>query len=160
MCFNGPTEGKFEAPFFTWKDMNNKASTFTAPDAPNKVESILLSDIKSIRKPREAELHGYPLVTPAHCFVLALLNGVTFFFEAVNAIQISRVTTGLNEILNKLEHDINNTGDFAWVLQSLESVKRRAGDVQPNIVKQNTNVRKSLMQEAASRRKMKRRQQR
>jgi hypothetical protein len=160
LFFNGQTEGKFEAPFFTWSDMNNKATSFTEPDATNKVETISLSDIKTIRKPREEDLTGYPLVTPEHCFLLALLNGVTFLLEAVNAIQVNRVISGLNGILNKLERDINTTGDYTWIVQSLESVKRKASDVQPYVVKTNNTPKKTLLQEAAARRKNKRRQQR
>jgi hypothetical protein len=155
--FNGSTEGKFEAPFFIWKDMNNQPSTFSAPDETNKVESILLSDVKTIRKPREAELEGYSLVTPTHCFVLALLNGVTLFLEAVDALRMDRVTAGLNGVLNKLEQDINTRGDYTWIMKSLECVKKRAVDVQPHVVKNNAAVKKSLLQEAAARRKMKRR---
>ena len=139
--------------------MNNNAISFTVSNATNKIDSISLSDIKTIRKPREAELHGYPLATPEHCFILALLNGVTFLLEALNVVQMNRVIAGLNGILNKLEQDINTTGDFTWINQSLESVKRKASDVQPHVVKKTTGVKKSLMQEAAMRRKMKRRQQ-
>jgi hypothetical protein len=160
ICFNGSTEGQFESPFFIWKDMNNQSSTFSAPNETNKVESILLSDIKTIRKPREAELEGYPFVTPKHCFVLALLNGVTLFLEAVDAIQMGRVTAGLNGILNKLEQDINTTADFSWIMKSLEHVKKKASDVQPHVVKKNAAVKKSLLQEAAARRMMRRKQQR
>lgn len=140
--------------------MNNNVSPFTALDAAKQVESILLSDIKTIRKPREAELNGYPLATSENCFVIALFNGITLFLEAVNVVQMNRVTAGLNGIMNKLEQDISTRGDFTWIMKSLEYVKKKACDVQPHVVKQKTNTSKSLMQEAAARRKMKRRQQR
>jgi hypothetical protein len=80
--------------------------------------------------------------------------------EAVNAIQVNRVISGLNGILNKLERDINTTGDYTWIVQSLESVKRKASDIQPYVVKTNNTPKKTLLQEAAARRKNKRRQQR
>ena len=164
LCFSGSTEGKFEAPFFIWKDMDGTAATFTAPDETNKIDSILFSDIKTIRKPREAELNGYPVAIREHCFVLSLFNGATFFLEAVNSIQMNRVTAGLNGILNKLELDINGTGDFTWITQSLEAVKRKPCDVQPSVERTGTNsptsTKKSLVQQAAERRKLLRRRQR
>ena len=144
--------------------MDNTATAFTAPDETNKIDSILLSDIKTIRKPREAELDGYPVATPEHCFVLSLFSGATFFLEAVNSVQMNRVTAGLNGILNKLELDINNTGDFTWIMQSLEAVKRKPRDVQPSVARTSSNLptqtKNSLVQQAAERRKLLRRRQR
>lgn len=138
--------------------MTNKACSFTSPDAANNLKSILLSDIKAIRKPREAELDSYPLITPEHCFLVVLENGTMLFFEAVSVIQMNRVTCGLNGILNKLGNDMNATGDYSWINQSLESIKRKASYIQPCVVEKVARPEKSLMQEATERRKLKRRQ--
>ncbi|KAL7485815.1 hypothetical protein ACHAW6_011420 [Cyclotella cf. meneghiniana] len=155
--FNGRTVDQIEAPFFTWVDMKGNPSLFSAPEATDKVESIMLSDIQIIRKPRESELDGYPLVTAEHCFVMSLQNGNTLFFEAINDIQMKRVTIGLNGILHVLERDIK-TGDYSWILQSLQSVKRKVSDVQPSASAVDQSVKKTLLEEAKARRRKKRQQ--
>lgn len=137
--------------------MKGNPSLFSAPEATDKVESIMLSDIQIIRKPRESELDGYPLVTAEHCFVMSLQNGNTLFFEAINDIQMKRVTIGLNGILHVLERDIK-TGDYSWILQSLQSVKRKVSDVQPSASAVDQSVKKTLLEEAKARRRKKRQQ--
>ena len=137
--------------------MKGNPSLFSDPDAANKLESIMLSDIQIIRKPRDSELDGYPLVTPEHCFVMSLQNSNTLFFEAINDIQMKRVTMGLNGILHVLERDIK-TGDYSWILQSLQSVKRKVSDVQPSACAVDQSVKKTLLEEAKARRRKKRQQ--
>ncbi|KAL3790822.1 hypothetical protein HJC23_004723 [Cyclotella cryptica] len=155
--FGGRTAGQIESPFFIWVDMMGNTSSFSAPDDTHKVESIMLSDIQIIRKPRESELDGYPLVTPEHCFVMSLQDGNTLILEAINDIQMKRVTMGLNGILHVLEHDIK-TGDYSWILKSLQSVKRKVSDVQPHACAVDLTVKKTLLEEAKARRRKKRQQ--
>jgi hypothetical protein len=135
--------------------MKGNPSLFSDPDAANKLESIMLSDIQIIRKPRDSELDGYPLVTPEHCFVMSLQNSNTLFFEAINDIQMKRVTMGLNGILHVLERDIK-MGDYSWILQSLQSVKRQVPDVQTNACAVDQSVKKILLEEAKVQRRKKR----
>lgn len=89
--------------------------------------------------------------------MLSTQSGITLVFEAINAVQLVRVTIGLNGVLEKLEKDIN-AGDNAWIMQSLASVKQTARDVQPCISKTDVGMKKTLLQEAAARR-MRRQQQ-
>jgi len=109
-------DGKFEHPHLLWTDGH---------DVSYMLE---LLGIQSIRKPSAFELEdSYPFAIPAHSFFLTTNsnnddgndNGTSsLLFEAVDELQMIRVTTALRGIIGKLAKKII-LGENDWVVQMM-----------------------------------------
>jgi hypothetical protein len=128
-------------------------STFSSPGLlPNPIDSICLFDIQSMRKPTIFELDSYPQAIAGNSFFLSTNNGTSLLFEAINDVQIDRVTTGLKGVVSKLVRDII-TGDNGWIVQMMTSVGANVLGVDGSASYAMTNVtdqlvKKTLVEEA------------
>jgi len=128
-------------------------STFSSPGLlPNPIDSICLFDIQSMRKPTKFELDSYPQAIAGNSFFLSTNNGTSLLFEAINDVQIDRVTTGLKGVVSKLVRDII-TGDNGWIVQMMTSVGANVLGVDGSASYAMTNVtdqlvKKTLVEEA------------
>eukprot|EP01082_Thalassiosira_pseudonana_P012709 g11199.t1 g11199 contig5:351146-353860(+) len=151
--FGGRIGGEFEDPCFIWKDLGGQVSTFSSPGLlPNPIDSICLFDIQSMRKPTKFELDSYPQAIAGNSFFLSTNNGTSLLFEAINDVQIDRVTTGLKGVVSKLVRDII-TGDNGWIVQMMTSVGANVLGVDGSASYAMTNVtdqlvKKTLVEEA------------
>jgi len=121
--------GKFEDPRLLWTDGQDVSYT------------LELLDIQSIRQPSPLELDiSYPFAIPAHSFFLTTTNNIisndvnksnsnesdahfghtSLLFEAVDELQMTRVTTALRGIIGKLAKKII-LGENDWVVQMMSA---------------------------------------
>jgi len=120
--------GKFEHPHLLWAG---------GQDASHALE---LLDIRSIRRPTSFELdNAYPFAIPTHSFFLTTTSGEdedgededgnvgrSLLFEAVDELQMIRVTAALRGIIGKLAKKIIQ-GENDWVVQMLLASSARGG---------------------------------
>jgi len=140
--FGTRNNGKFEEPSFVWKDaMENSTPT---------MENFSLFDISSIRKPSVFELDSFPMASADSCFFVSRCDGNSLLFEAIDNVQMTRVSSALKGIVAKMTKSII-TGDDTWITQMLASVHGSSGD--EYIVTATTDVtdhliKKSIVDEA------------
>mmetsp|Transcript_1198 Transcript_1198/g.2995 ORF Transcript_1198/g.2995 Transcript_1198/m.2995 type:complete len:865 (-) Transcript_1198:165-2759(-) len=104
---NSGIPGEFEQPRLFWTDGQSVS------------HSLELLDIASIRPPHPYELEGsYPFAIPDHSFFLFTNDGTTLLFEAVDEVQMIRVTTALRGIIGRLAKKIV-MGENDWLVQMM-----------------------------------------
>lgn len=114
------------------------------------MENFSLFDISSIRKPSVFELDSFPMASVDSCFFVSRCDGNSLLFEAIDNVQMTRVSSALKGIVTKMTRSII-MGDDTWITQMLASVHGGAGD--EYLVTATTDVtdhliKKSIVQEA------------
>jgi hypothetical protein len=105
--FGTLSHGTYENPRLHWTDGHSISYTFE------------LLDIEMIRQPTESELNGiYPFAIPAHSFFILNNDGLSLLFEAVDELQMIRITTALRGIIARLAKKIV-AGESDWVGQMM-----------------------------------------
>lgn len=101
-------DGNFEHPRLLWTDGQDVSYT------------LELLDIQSIRPPDMFELEesNYPFAIPNHSFFVTTNGGTELLFEAVDELQMIRVTTSLRGIIGRLAKKIV-MGENDWVVQMM-----------------------------------------
>lgn len=116
--FGTRNSGKFEAPCFVWKD--------AVEESTPTMEGFSLFDISSIRKPSVFELDSFPMATADSSFFISKCDGDSLLFEAIDNVQMTRVSSALKGIVAKMTRCII-MGDDAWMTQMLTSVHGSSG---------------------------------
>lgn len=101
-------EGAYECPSLLWTDGHDISHT------------IEVFDIESIHQPTESELiDTYPFAIPTQCFFISTKsNCLSLLFEAVDELQVERITTALRGIIARLARKVVS-GESDWVGQMM-----------------------------------------
>ena len=105
--FGTQSNGAYENPRLQWTDGNSISHT------------LELLDIEMIRRATESELNGiYPFAIAAHSFFIFNKDGLKLLFEAVDELQMTRITTALRGIIARFVKKIVE-GESDWVGQMM-----------------------------------------
>ena len=158
--FGSRVNKTYEQPRLLWTDGQDVSYT------------LELLDISSIRQPALYELESYyPFSIPANSFFVSTNGGTSLLFEAVDDVQMRRITSALQGIVARLAKKIV-MGEQDWVCQMMlssaggesgqissmneleEMVPNAMADVTDHLVKKTTLVHEKtkLMQQAHERR--------
>ncbi len=105
--FGTQSNGFYESPLLQWTDGNIISHT------------LELLDIEMIRQATESELKAiYPVALAAHSFFISNKDGLSLLFEAVDELQMTRITTALRGIIARFVKKIV-AGESDWVGQMM-----------------------------------------
>ncbi len=147
--FGTRSSGKFEEPCFVWKD--------AIEDSNPAIEGFSLFDISSIRKPSVFELDNFPMAIADSSFFISKCDGESLLFEAIDNVQMTRVSSALKGIVAKMTRYII-MGHDAWMTQILASVHGSSEDeylVAATIDLTDHLIQKTIVQEAHRKRRAK-----
>ena len=113
---NTQPSGQFDHPQLCWADDNDANSYY----------HLELLSIQSVRKPTMFELENYTQAIPAHSFLVVTTDGTSLVFEAVDEVQMNRVSSALKWIISRLAKKII-IGEIDWIVQMMVAA---AGGVQ------------------------------
>lgn len=110
------SNGQFDHPQLCWTDDKDA----------NSYHHLELLSIQSVRQPTMFELENYTQAIPAHSFLLVTTDGTSLVFEAVDEVQMNRVSSALKGIISRLAKKIL-MGENDWMVQMMVAA---AGGVQ------------------------------
>jgi len=100
-------DGSFERPRLLWTDGHDVSY------------ALELLDVRAIRPPEPSELEGtYPFAAPDRSFFISTSDGAALLFEALDGVQMTRVTSALRGIIGRLAKKIV-MGENDWVVQMM-----------------------------------------
>ena len=146
LAFGSRSSGRFDHPRLVWSGVDEIQSADLFVD---------LFDIVSIRRPTPPEIENYPRAVPAHCFFIetSSASGCNILFEAVDEIQMSRVMSGLTNIVGKLARWVV-AGDDSWVSQTMLANIGSVDAVESSVPSAMVDVTNHLVKTAKSQRQL------